>query len=210
MNKRLVHFLSAAMLLVFGCGPKPSAGDGGGESNSSAAPSEIDGARLVRLGPRVHVAPAYTGTAVWYYPNKNRHTARTFKNGILDGPMVSWYDDGQTKLYTVKYKANRKDGKATGYFRDGNPKFEINYVMGVRHSKETWWHTNNQKRFEFHWEKGKQVAAKAWDPAGKEVAPPRPKPRVPLKQPGKQPPTKGNTPPAKKQTPPPNKGPEQK
>jgi len=205
MSKWLVHFTGAALVLAAGCGPKPVSSEGGSDSNkTSGAPAEIDGARLVRLGPRVHVAPTYSGTAVWYYRNKNRHTARTFKDGILEGPMVSWYDDGQTKLYTVNYKANRKDGTATGYYRDGEKKFEINYVMGVRHATETWWHTNKQKRFEFHWEKGKQVTAKAWDPSGKEIPPPRPKPRAPLKQPGKQPATKGNTPPAKKQPTPSN------
>ena len=53
------------------------------------------------------------------------NTARTFKNDILDGPMVSWYDDGQTKLYAVTYKANKKEGMATGYYQDGKKKYEI-------------------------------------------------------------------------------------
>ena len=189
MSRWIVHIVVAATCVQVGCQPDDSADPG----DSSAADMEIDGTRLVRLGPRVHVAPVFTGTAVWNYPNGKRHTARTFKNGILDGPMVSWYDDGQTKLYAVTYKANKKEGMATGYYQDGKKKYEISYTKGVRHNVETWWHKNGQKQYEYEWAQGKRLRAAAWDDKGAKVALPKPKRRVPLRQPGRRPPVKGGS-----------------
>ena len=206
MSKWIVHLIAAAACAQVGCSPPEPASSGG--SGFETTDQEIDGRRLVRLGPRFHVAPPYTGTALWKYPDGTRHTARTFKNGILEGPMVSWYDDGQTKAYTVTYKKNRKDGPAIGYFPDGKKKYEINYKMGVRIQTETWWHTNEVKCFEFTWSQGRRISGKAWDLAGKEVPLPKPKPRRPLRQPNRRPPVKGsptNQPPVKPKGPPPTK-----
>ena len=105
MIRWIVHFTVAAAFAQAGCRPTERAAPG----QSETADQEIDGTQLVRVGTRMRVVPAFTGTAVWRYPNGNRRTARTFKNGILEGPMVSWYDDGQTKSYSVTYKANKKD-----------------------------------------------------------------------------------------------------
>ncbi len=182
-----------------------------GESRDSD--QEIAGTRLVRLGSRVHVAPAFTGTAVWKYPNGNRRTARTFKNGILEGPMVSWYDDGKTKLYSVTYKANKKDGVATGYFKDGKKKYEITYIKGIRDSIETWWHSNGEKQYEFQWAQGIRKSATAWNNQGIKIEIPKGKPKAPLRQSGKSPSHKGNLtpltnrPPSKASPPQSNTGP---
>ena len=189
MSKWIVHLMAAAVCVYAGCSqPEPASSEG-----SETTDQEIDGRRLVRLGPRVHLAPPYRGTALWKYPDGTRHTARTFNNGILEGPMVSWYNDGQTKAYTVTYKKNKKDGMAVGYFPDGKKKYEINYKMGIRIQTETWWHTNEVKRFEFTWSQGRRINGKAWDLAGKEMPLPKPKPRRPLRQPNRRPPVKGST-----------------
>lgn len=135
----------------------------------------------MRLGPRVHVAPAYTGTAVWYHDNKKKHIVRTFKNGVLEGPMTSWYDDGHSMQYTVNFKANKKDGVARGFFCDGTKKFEINYSMGLRNDLEIWWYNNGAKRYEFQWENGELQSAKAWDVSGTSVPPPNKPPQFPDK-----------------------------
>lgn len=192
MIRWIVHFTVAAAFTQAGCQPTGKATP----DQSETAEQEIDGARLIRVGPRMHVAPAFTGTAVWRYPNGKRRTAQTFKNGILEGPMVSWYDDGQTKQYSVTYKANKKDGVATGYYQDGTKKFQISYANGKRNNVETWWYTNGKKQFEYEWSQGKRLRASAWDDKGIEVALPKPKPRVPLQQSGRRPPIKGGSTPS--------------
>ena len=190
MSRWIFRFVLGAICVQVGCQPEAKIPP----SESRDSDQEIDGARLVRLGSRVHVAPAFTGTAVWKYPNGNRRTARTFKNGILEGPMVSWYDDGKTQRYSVAYKANKKDGVATGYFKDGKKKYEINYIKGVRDNIETWWHSNGKKQYEFEWAQGVRKSTTAWNNQGTKIEIPKGKSKAPLRQPGKAPSSKGKSP----------------
>jgi len=193
MVRWIVHFTVAAAFAQAGCRPTERAAPG----QSETADQEIDGTQLVRVGTRMRVVPAFTGTAVWRYPNGNRRTARTFKNGILEGPMVSWYDDGQTKSYSVTYKANKKDGLAIGYYKDGKMKFKIPFTKGIHKNIETWWHENGQKQFEFEWMQGRRIKETAWDDKGVQVA--RPKPNVPLRP--RRPPSKSGSAPSTNQAP---------
>ena len=197
MSNWIVPLSGIIASLNLGCGqPEGSPAEG---SEAAADGQEIDGRRLVRLGPRVHMAPPFTGTALWKYRDGKRHTARTFKNGLLDGPMVSWFNDGKTQAYTVNYKENKKDGPAIGFYPNGSKRFEIKYKMGVRVETETWWHTNGQKSLQYQWVQGRPTRTNAWNAAGKEIAPPKPRIRRPLRQPNRRPPVKGSTnrPPAK-------------
>ena len=197
MIRWVVHVTLAAAFTQSGCQPTGKAAP----DQSETADQEIDGARLIRVGPRMHVAPAFTGTAVWRYPNGKRRTARTFKNGILEGPMVSWYDDGQTKSYSVTYKANKKDGVAIGYYKDGKMKFKIPFTKGIHKNIETWWYENGQKQFEFEWVRGRRIKETAWNDKGVQVARPKPKPNVPRRQPGWRPPSKSGSAPSTNQAP---------
>jgi len=198
MSNWLFYGVALGAALHLGCSQSASAPT---EGTDAADEAQVDGARLVRLGQRVHVAPPFTGTALWKYRNGKRHTARTFKNGILEGPMVSWFNDGTTEAYTVNYKVNRKDGPAIGYYPSGKKRFEIHYKMGMRIETETWWHTNGQKSLEYKWVRGRPVMTNAWNAAGKVMPPPKPRIRRPLRQPNRRPPVKGgaNRPPAKPQ-----------
>ena len=95
----------AVACLHLGCSQPESAPPEANESDEA----EIDGSKLVLLGrpPRAHVSPPFTGTALWKYKNGKRRIARTFVNGIRQGPMVVWFDDGTTQAYTVNYKNDR-------------------------------------------------------------------------------------------------------
>ena len=179
----------AVACLHLGCSQPESAPPEANESDEA----EIDGSKLVLLGrpPRAHVSPPFTGTALWKYKNGKRRIARTFVNGIRQGPMVVWFDDGTTQAYTVNYKNDRMDGQAIGFYPDGKKRFERFYKLG-RHI-ETWtsWHTNGTKSLEYKWVQGHTVVTNAWNAGGKSIPPPKPRIRRPLRQPNRRPPVKG-------------------
>ena len=79
------------------------------------------------------------------------------------------------------------DGKRT------HQKREESINNGVYHGPSTWWHKNGQRQYEYEWAQGKRLRAAAWDDKGAKVALPKPKRRVPLRQPGRRPPVKGGS-----------------
>ena len=197
MNRLFVHFTAAAACVQMGCQPEANSPS----SELEVTGQEIDGTQLVRIRDRFHVATVFTGTAIWKYSNGNRRNARTYKNGILEGPMVAWYDDGQTKLYSVTYRANEKDGVARGFFKDGKKKYEITYIKGVRDNVETWWYNNGQKQYEFVWAKGVRANMTTWDIEGNKMKIPEIKSPAPQRQPERGSPSKGGAAPSTNQRP---------
>jgi len=113
----------------------------------------------------------YTGKAYTLFPSGDTQTVVTYKDGILDGEVVSWYgkdhkqvegsvDKGEKagiwKLYfesgkikkQTAYSHNVEDGEETFWFENGNVDKKGTYAEGKLNGKYTWYYENGQKKQE--------------------------------------------------------------
>jgi antitoxin component YwqK of YwqJK toxin-antitoxin module len=111
-------------------------------------------------------------------------TARTFRDGKLQGAMVSWYEDGKKK-YAVNYTDNLKNGEAKGWYKNEKNMFVIEYDHGKKHGKETWYWDTGAKKFEYTWYQGRKTGVLAWDNKGEPMKVPPARTRQPIRQPVK-------------------------
>ena len=114
---------------------------------------EFNGKDIRVVGKHHYIAKHAHGTAIWYYRSGKKMTARTFRDGKLEGPMVSWYEDGKNK-YAVNYTDNKKNGEAKGWHKNEKEMFVIEYDHGIKHGKETWYWDTGAKKFEYTWYQG--------------------------------------------------------
>jgi antitoxin component YwqK of YwqJK toxin-antitoxin module len=68
----------------------------------------------------------------------------TFKGGKMDGPRVTWHENGQKEI-----EENYKDGKEDGL--------------------SVLWHKNGQKKAEGNFKDGTPISEKFWNSKGEEV-----------------------------------------
>jgi antitoxin component YwqK of YwqJK toxin-antitoxin module len=113
----------------------------------------------------------FTGKAYSYFPNGDTQTVLTYKDGIPDGEVVSWYakdlkqvegflDKGEKvgvwKLYfesgkikkQTTYSHNVEDGEETFWFENGNIEKKGTYSEGKLSGKYVWYYDNGQKKQE--------------------------------------------------------------
>jgi antitoxin component YwqK of YwqJK toxin-antitoxin module len=65
-----------------------------------------------------------------------------YKNGKREGPSTTW--NGDNILHTSNYKEDKRHGKSTYYYENGNKKFEKNYNNGILNGKYTTWNENGE------------------------------------------------------------------
>jgi len=113
----------------------------------------------------------YTGKAYSLYPSGDTQTVVTYKDGVLDGEIVSWYgkdhkqaegmiDKGERagiwKLYyesgkikkQTAYSHNIEEGEETFWFENGNLEKKGTYAEGKLNGKYTWFYETGQKKQE--------------------------------------------------------------
>ena len=83
----------------------------------------------------------FTGVAVEKYPNEQKYSEITYKDGEWHGLATYWYENGQ------------KGSEAT-------------YKDGVVHGLMTLWHENGQKQSERTFKDGIGISYKEWDKDG--------------------------------------------
>ncbi len=70
----------------------------------------------------------YTGQCIIYFPDSEVVKEQmTFKKGILDGTMISYYSNGELKI-KGEYKQGKLYGKWESWYEGGRKKYEVNYV----------------------------------------------------------------------------------
>lgn len=89
----------------------------------------------------------FTGVAVGKYPNGQKNSEATFKEGEQHGLETTWYSNGQ-KEYEAIFEDGKKDGLKTVWRKNGQKKEETPFKDGKEHGLETWWHENGQKHLE--------------------------------------------------------------
>jgi antitoxin component YwqK of YwqJK toxin-antitoxin module len=134
----------------------------------------------------------FTGKAYSYFPNGDTQTVVTYKDGILDGEIASWYakdikqleglvDKGQKagiwKLYfesgkikkQTAYSHNVEDGEETSWFENGNVEKKGTYIEGKLNGKYSWYYENGQKKQEGFFTAGSEDSAwSEWYETGKQ------------------------------------------
>ncbi len=184
MRKLCLTAAMAAMILSPACSNEPAENQQPDDGNPSVATDdEFDGKYIRTVGKHHYVAKSAHGTAIWYFQSGKKKTARTFRNGKLEGAMVMWYEDG-SKKYAVNYTNNQKNGEAQGWYPDGKQMFSVDYDHGRRHGKETWYWNTGKKKYERTWYQGRNTGTKAWDKEGQPMVVPSSRPRQPIRQPG--------------------------
>jgi antitoxin component YwqK of YwqJK toxin-antitoxin module len=140
------------------------------------------------MGERV----PFTGKAFAYFANGDTQTVVTYKDGLLDGEVVSWYakdqkqvegifDKGQKagvwKLYfesgkikrQTTYSNNVEDGEETFWFENGNMEKKGMYSEGKLNGKYAWYYENGQKKQEgFFSAGGEDSTWSEWYETGKQ------------------------------------------
>ena len=80
------------------------------------------------------------GLATWFYPDTTKMRQATFKEGVLNGEVVEWDEDGRltSKEY---YREGRKLIRNTSYYRPKVPKEESYYldVQLKQNGLDNWW-----------------------------------------------------------------------
>ncbi len=74
---------------------------------------------------QAHTAFAYTGQQV---------RAFNYKNGLLDGKVISYFGNGQ-KYFEDNYKKGLREGRQYGWYKDGSPRSIIDCMGGVEISR---------------------------------------------------------------------------
>ena len=125
-----------AVALLTGCATnKPAA---------EAPKVVVDGHQLQFRGDFAYFeGQRFTGVAVKKYPNGQKKTEATFKDGNPHGLWTEWYENGQ------------KEGEMT--YKDGKP-----------HGLMTLWYENGQKSSERSFKDGEEIyfSSKNWDEDG--------------------------------------------
>ena len=99
-----------------------------------------------REGIRYYVNSKKTFSGIVELKHKNdKVSGRTsYKNGILNGPCLTWYDNGQ-KESQVNFKDGEFEGLYSQWHRNGQRFSESRFVSGeLIEGSEKYWNTNGE------------------------------------------------------------------
>lgn len=107
----------------------------------------------------------YSGFYVQLDKNKRIRNLRTFKDGYLEGPSISWRENG-LKFFQGNFLKGKKDGVASYWSKTNIKVSEQNYKDGKLDGLTIKWYQNGQKSSEQIFHNGKIVSAYGWRPDG--------------------------------------------
>lgn len=107
----------------------------------------------------------YTGYYVQLDRKKRIRSLRHFREGILDGPVVSWWENG-LKHTKGQYRCGKKDGLWISWTEKNLKSTEQNFFNGKLDGLTTRWYKNGKKSYEQIFENGKILTAIGWKPDG--------------------------------------------
>ena len=80
--------------------------------------------------------------------NGNKKGVSNFKEGKLDGLLLSWYENGQKEL-EAKFKGGTENGQWSEWWHGNEQKsLEITFKNGKMNGPSTRWHKNGNKSAE--------------------------------------------------------------
>jgi antitoxin component YwqK of YwqJK toxin-antitoxin module len=82
----------------------------------------------------------YSGKCLIFYPGTEAvKQEMTFKKGILNGTMTTYYQNGNIKI-KGEYKNGRLYGKWESWYEGGKKKFEVNYLNDTLNGEYMRWY----------------------------------------------------------------------
>ena len=134
-----------------------------------------DNGQVLKRGTRSH-GVNWRGLYESFYENgqlENRTVFSDKANGNIIEPAVSYYINGQMKLFEPYDKDGHENGTETGWYSDGTKKHEVDYVNGVAKRNFRWfpngdmdvaryWDENGDatgtwEEYEWNWDDKKSV-----------------------------------------------------
>ena len=107
----------------------------------------------------------YSGYYVQLDKTSKLRNLRHFIDGILDGPTVSWRENG-LKFHQGSYKEGKKNGILTQWSQKKVKILEQNFKDGKLDGLSVRWYRNGQKSSEQIFQDGHIVTAIGWKPDG--------------------------------------------
>ena len=79
----------------------------------------------------------------WWYEDQKPEKAAHFEDGVLDGPAIEWYPNGQMKIRQTLRRGKRTD-VGTEWYENGQMKSEMTYVDDLPEGPSKDWHENGK------------------------------------------------------------------
>ena len=115
-----------------------------------------------------HKVP-FTGKEVSYWPDGQKKTVISYKDGKRHGLKAHWYQSGQ-KLSEINYKYGKYDGLLTVWYENGQWRRTGNHLDGKMVGIWTHWYENGQQRDEIFYMGGYMNSAIVWKPNGEQCS----------------------------------------
>ena len=115
-----------------------------------------------------HKVP-FTGKEVSYWPDGQKKTEISYKDGKRHGLKAHWYQSGQ-KLSEINYKYGKHDGLLTVWYENGQWRRTGNHLDGKMVGIWTHWYENGQQRDEIFYMGGYMNSAIVWKPSGEQCS----------------------------------------
>jgi len=162
------HYLLSTItfLILFGCGEEDfNDTKTVDEIIANAADSSKIQTRMVKgkeLFFEINKQTPYSG---WYkimYPSGQVRLLSEVKEGLKDGKLVEWFENGQKKLEAI-YLKGKPHGKSSFYYKNGQLEQEVELQNGLRQGKEITWFENGQvwEKTNYHHDKADGIS-KVW------------------------------------------------
>ena len=111
----------------------------------------------------------FTGKAVAKWPNGQKMTEISYKDGKRHGLKAHWYESGQ-KLSEINYKHGKYHGLLSMWYENGQWRRKGNHVDGRKVGIWTHWYEKGQQRDELFYLGGYIVSAIVWKPDGEKCS----------------------------------------
>tara|TARA_B100000497_G_C7562409_1_gene339225 strand:- start:183 stop:728 length:546 start_codon:yes stop_codon:yes gene_type:complete len=88
----------------------------------------------------------FTGTTILHYKSGNLLETETYRNGKLDGPRKTYYENGQS-LCSSFFKDDKLEGVIECFYEDGTLASVMTFVNGEQNGPERIYHLNGLIKF---------------------------------------------------------------
>ena len=107
----------------------------------------------------------FTGKAIAKWPNGQKMTEISYKDGKRHGLKAHWYDSGK-KLSEINYKDGKHHGLLSMWYENGQWRRKVNFVDGKKDGVWRHWYENGQQRDQLFYLGSYMVSAIVWKPDG--------------------------------------------
>ena len=117
-------------------------------------------------GEWVYHGELFTGEIKELFPGGKILSIRPVAYGRQQGLALRFYEDGKPESRRW-YTKGEKDSVHTGWWPNGNKKFEYHFRNGVYNGTFTEWYASGKMIQQVNYENGKDISGKGWRENGK-------------------------------------------